>query len=182
MKMSPLVIALAAAGALFGFQAQAADGVITFNGEITDVTCVIDGAGSGGANFDVTLPTVAAKALSAAGESAGARAFNITVGSAADPCRADNVRVAFEPGGNVDPSTGMLSNGAGTDMATNVQVAVLNADGDKIDLRNNTNSQTVAVDTNGVAVLDFYGQYEAVNGAATAGDVLANARYTVEYP
>lgn len=160
---------------------MAADGTITFTGEITDTTCVIAGDGTVGSNFEVTLPTVSTTALSAAGRTAGAKAFDISLGTTGSPCAATNVGVNFEPGPNIDAATGMLRNATGGDYATNVQVAILNNASVKIDLRDNTNSQIVPV-TGGIAVLNYTGQYEAVGGGATAGDVSTSVQYSITYP
>ncbi|RPE81581.1 fimbrial protein [Vulcaniibacterium tengchongense] len=178
MKLSPLVIALLA-GVAFS-QAQAADGTITFNGEVTDTTCVIDGNGTGATDFTVTLPTVATTALAAAGQTAGATPFNITVGSAAQPCAHSNVKVHFEPTPNVNLATGGLRNIAATTPAGNVEVNILNDSGQKIDLSNNAGSQTVPVN-GGIAVMNYFGEYEAVGGASSAGLVETNIRYSVTY-
>ncbi|PRE84487.1 fimbrial protein, partial [Burkholderia gladioli] len=57
----------------------AADGTITFMGNVTAQTCTINGNGSGSKNFTVTLPTVSASSLATAGATAGATPFNIAL-------------------------------------------------------------------------------------------------------
>ena len=89
------------------------------------------------------------------------------------------MKVHFEPGATTDPVTGMLLNANGD--AQNVQVALLNENLQKIDLRDNSNSQVAPV-TGGIATLKYYGQYEAVGAAAHAGTVDTNVSYTVTYP
>ena len=75
-----LLSVLILAGTAMGAQvASAADGTITFNGDITAQTCTIDGAGSGANDFLVTLPTVSTSALAADGVSAGRKTFSIAL-------------------------------------------------------------------------------------------------------
>lgn len=178
MKFSPIALALAIAGVFTASQAVAADGTITFTGNVTDTTCVIDGNGTGSPNFAVPLPNVAVSALNSAGARAGQTPFSITVGSAATPCAAPRVKTNFEPGANMDSNTGNLRNVSGT--AGNVQVAVLNDLGVTIDLRNNNNSQTVNT-ASGVAELKYYGEYHAT-AAASGGDVATTLNYSITYP
>jgi hypothetical protein len=69
--------------ATFGFvalapqYAAAADGTITFNGKVTDVTCTITGGGAATGTGDITvqLPTVSASALPAGATAEGIEPF-----------------------------------------------------------------------------------------------------------
>ncbi len=161
--------------------ASAQSGHLNFNGEVVHYTCVVSADGNAGSgDASVQLPTVAARSLSAAGARAGMRRFNIVVGSASNPCAASSVRSRWiGTAADVDPASGRLSNRPGAGMAVGVQVALLNADQQDIDLRDNANSQEVAFDA-GVATLEYHGQYYGT-GALGEGAVNTSAQYELEY-
>ena len=92
MKKNALIIALLAAAGFMSTSAQAADGTITFTGEIQDVTCPITGA----ANFAVDLLPVQPSSLGADGKVAGAKPFSIKVGDGGSPTTCPtNTKVAI---------------------------------------------------------------------------------------
>lgn len=170
--------------------AFAADGTITFNGRITAQTCRIAGNG-GAANFTVTLPTVSASTLRANGNAAGRTPFDIRLTNCTP--NTGNVAVFFESGPNVDLATGRLRNTvtavAATGNtpavvpATNVQVALLNADLSAISVGAAfaaQNTQRVAL-AGGAATLQYYAQYVAT-GASTAGTLSTTSQYSIVYP
>lgn len=164
--------------ALLSSSAQAADGTITINGEVTAQTCQISGNG-GGADFVVTLPTVSTSALPTAGATAGRTPFNVALTN----CSPDsgNVAVYFEPNATVDTATGHLKNTA-SGGAQNVQVGLLNSDHSDIQLGNgeaSQNMQFVALDA-GTATLNYFAQYVATD-AATAGTVTTRSMYSIVY-
>lgn len=178
--MNKIAIAIAGAltlGAAASAQAQS-DGTISFTGQVLATSCAINGGtpGSGG-NMTVPLPAVAANALDKDGARFGETPFKITVGTNTDPCSQINVQAYFHNRGNVN-AAGRLNN---TGTATNVNVAVLNEDRADINLTNNTNSKVVALDGDGKAELNFYGEYYAT-GAATAGTVTSGVEYSLIYP
>ena len=115
----------------FTASAFAVDGTITINGQITDTTCTISVDG-GSNDATVTLPTVSSTTLGAAGATAGATPFTISLSN----CSGTSLNTAstyFEPGAYVDSTTGRLNiDSAAADAATNVQVQLLNADRDAI--------------------------------------------------
>lgn len=173
-----LIAALAFAGALAVSQsALAADGTITFNGEVTGQTCAVNG---GSPDVVVTLPTVASIALDTPGKITGLTPFNIDLtGCAATPAK---VRISFEPGANVDASTGRLRTAAGG--ATNVQIGLRNAaDATAIVLGAAGVAQNsgVADIVNGNATLRYTAEYVATGGPATVGSVTANVVYSLAY-
>src|SRR5690606_11398524 len=92
--------------AIVPLAANAADGTITFVGQVTDKTCTI--ATPGGVNQVVTLPTVSRATLGAAGATAGRTPFSINLTG----CSAGDVATYFEPGATVDFATGRLVNQA----------------------------------------------------------------------
>jgi major type 1 subunit fimbrin (pilin) len=158
--------------------AFAADGTITFNGNITAQTCTISGNG-GGPSFTVTLPTVSTSALPTAGSIAGRTPFNIALSN----CSPDSGSAStyFEPGATIDMATGRLQNTSGT--ATNVEVGLLNKDFSTIVLgaaQTSQNSQSAAI-SGGNATLNYFAQYVATNGAAGAGSVNTSTLYSIIY-
>ena len=117
---------VAALALTFGSAAHAADGTITFTGSISAQTCTINGNGSGGTDFTVTLPTVAASALPSDGATSGRTPFSIAVSGCST--KSGTVSTWFEPGSNVDATSGLLKNTAAGG-AANVQVGLLQNDG-----------------------------------------------------
>jgi len=164
--------------------ARAADGTITFNGNITGQTCDINGNGTGSTDFTVTLPTVSKSTLASAGSWAGRTPFSIQLSNCTPAT--GNVATYFEPGASVDLSTGQLIVDSGSNAATNVELALLNGDTSQIQVGATTNgadssgSQSVAL-SSGAATLDYYVQYVAYNGAATPGSVTSRVNYTIVY-
>ncbi|MNV19698.1 Laminin-binding fimbrial subunit ElfA precursor [compost metagenome] len=172
------IAAVAFTGALALSQfASAADGNISFNGEITGQTCVING---GNKDIVVTLPTVAASTLSATGKTAGKTPFSIDLtGCAATPAK---VQVQFEPGATVDSTTGRLIPAPGG--ATNVQVGLSNADDAsaiKLGLALSAQNSRAADIVNGAASLRYTAEYVASGGAATVGKVTTSVVYSIAY-
>ena len=86
------------------------------------------------AQATVTLPKVAANSLATAGSRIAEVPFNIVVGgTGADACSASNVKAYFHNGANVN-TAGRLSNTAGAGQATNVDVVLMNAKRQDINL------------------------------------------------
>ncbi|MCA8435268.1 fimbrial protein [Burkholderia seminalis] len=178
MKLGKLLAGLATAGLVVASHgAFAADGTITFNGQITAQTCTINGNGTGSSNFTVTLPTVSTSSLSSAGKTAGRTPFEISLTNCTP--NSGNVHVYFEPGPTTDLSTGYLS-GTGV---TNLELGLLNGDFSQINAGYadaNQNSKAVAINS-GSANLQYYVQYVAVNGASGTGNVTTSVMYTLAY-
>lgn len=161
--------------ALSSQQALAADGTITFTGQIYANTCTING---GSNNFTVSLPSaVSSTQLDAAGKTAGRTAFQIALTNCP---AATNVHTFYEPG----PTT----NGAGrlinTDAAgaTNVEIQLLNDDATVIKAGfadSLQDSKSVGLDAN-AATLSYFAEYYAT-GASTAGAVTSSVSYTIVY-
>lgn len=175
---SGVLAAVIAVAAVVPAVSHAADGTITFTGQITSQTCTISGNG-GGKNFTVTLPTVSTSALATAGTTAGRTPFNIALSNCTP--NSGNVSTYFEPGATVDTTTGQLINASGT--ATNVEVGLLNSDSSVITLgaaQASQNSKVVAL-ASGAATLKYFAQYVATNGASTAGTVNTTVMYSIIY-
>lgn len=179
MKKNFIAAAIVTASIMCAGSAFAVDGTITINGKITDTTCDISVNGATN-NGTVTLPTIQATALPAAGEVAGSTPFDIKLSS----CSGSTLGTAstlFEPGTYVDMSTGRLNNSA-SGTASNVQVQLLNSALSPIKAGAAQPSQNdIPVDiSSGAATLNYFAQYYAT-GAASAGTVNTQVDYTIVY-
>lgn len=170
---------LAAAVALFAampLASQAADGTITFTGNITTQTCTINGNGASAKDFGVKLPTLSAASLNPTG---GRTGFNITL-SGCTPTTG-TVHTFFESGSTTDVSTGNLKLDAGG--ATNVQIGLLNGDFTPIKAGfddASQNSKAIAI-VNGSVTLPYFAEYVATGGTPTAGAANSSVMYTIAY-
>ncbi|WP_176465090.1 fimbrial protein [Pseudomonas sp. Irchel 3E20] len=188
MKKNVIALGFLAASSVFAGAALAADGTINITGEIRGITCTISGGTGGapgsGANFPVVLDTIQNTALSAEGESAGAKPFAIYVGGQHCP-DGTNVAVLYEIGSPaISPTTGNLRNRATSSPASNVEVQIIDralANDAVIDLRKGQ-STTAAQVTSGLATLPFAARYVAVGGAASPGKVETSVQYSVTFP
>lgn len=173
--MKKTLIAFAAcAVAASSLNAFAADGTINFEGEVSNQTCSIEGS-AGATNKTVVMNRVAATSMRAAGQTAGLKDFTMSLTG----CTGSRALVRFEPGSTVDVATGNLKNQATTD-ASNVQIQLLNANQQQINLQTNDGSLETAI-TDQVATLKFYTQYVAVGAAATAGAVKSSVQFSMDY-
>jgi major type 1 subunit fimbrin (pilin) len=198
MKNTLISTALAAVlgrAGLSPMAASAVDGTITFNGEITDVTCTITGGGAatGTSNITVQLPTVSASAFSGDGDTAGNTPFslilsgnNCTDGKTAALWVETNQTPALDTTTNA--LVNQLSGGAGK-----VEVRMLNAandqpillgindyvvNGQQVIAANNQPAATIAGNT---ATLNYVAQYLAVGGVPTPGLVNTYLTYSMQY-
>lgn len=196
MKKTLFSAVLAAAFGLVALQASAADGTITFNGEITDTTCTITGGGAatGTGNITVTLPTVSTSALTSAGQTAGDTAFSLVLGGGAKCTNGKTAALWIETTQTpaLDTTTGALTNQAAGG-AANVEVRMVNpANNQPINLGINAavaagntviaaNNQPAATISGNTATLKYIGQYLAMTGGAQAGAVSTYLTYSMQY-
>lgn len=178
-------LALAGISGLLSMSAHAADGTITINGTVTDTTCSINGVASGSpADVSVTLPTVPTGSLASAGAVAGTSNLgDITFTLSGCSGAATKAVAHFENGPTVDQSSGYLLNKASASPATNVEVRLLNASMQPINVltgANNTVSTNGAAIASGSATLNYFAQYYAT-GAAQPGSVNTSVQYTMQY-
>ncbi len=172
--MKKVLIALAASAAVVSsFNASAADGTINFTGEVSSQTCVIEG-NTGTTVKTVPMPRVSASSMAAVGQVAGRKDFSLALTG----CTGSSALVRFEQGATVDAVTGNLINQ--TADGSNVQVQLLNANLDPINLQTNEGSLSTAV-TDKKATLKFYAQYIAATAAATAGQVTSSVQFSMDY-
>ncbi|MEM5345163.1 fimbrial protein [Paraburkholderia azotifigens] len=175
----PLIVAAMGLAASAAHAAPASNGgVVTINGQLTANTCTVSGNGQG-QNFTVTLPTLAASALSAAGSSAGSTGFNIALSSCTPAT--GNVHTFWEYGANTLSDGNLLNNGT----ATKVEVQLVDYNGSQKVINaskadGSQNSQSVAIAT-GSANLQYAAQYVSPAGGATAGSVTTNVTYSMVY-
>lgn len=166
--------------------AVAADGTITFTGNVVDTTCTISGGTAAARDFTVALPKVSASALNADAKTAGDTPFTITLSGCKSGTNAatGTVRTFFENGANVDASTNRLKNTAASG-ASKVQIGILNA-GDRSVIKvgapdASQNSTKATLDSSGGITLNYVAQYVATGGAATAGAVTSSVTYSLVY-
>lgn len=188
MKKTILSAALAAVAAVVSIpSAAAADGTITFTGNITADTCTVKGGNPGSptaASFTVTLPNVDAPSLGAANQIAGTTPFQIVIGGPGQTgcTNGKTVRANWEAGPTIDAVTGALKNTAASSPASNVQIALFSQGGTIINLAGlyNDPSNPSAVIASNAATLNYQAAYKAT-GAATAGAVASQVNYSVTY-
>lgn len=171
---SKLALFVAAIG--LSTAALAADGTVNFTGKVTAQTCTV---ADGSKDKTVTLPTVPTSALASSGTTAGDTAFTLQL----TDCSAGDVYTYFLPGANV-LANGNLKNTAGTSAATNVEIALYNADNSKILLGQpaaSQNSKPVNLSAGGQdASMNYVAKYFAT-GVSTAGDVASSVDFNIAY-
>ena len=172
--MKTRILAIAAAAILVAQGAQASDGTITFNGQLTNATCTI----TGGGNQTVTLPTLSTATLASTGNTAGDTLFDIKLtGCSAGVATAT---AYFEAGANTDAVTGRLKS---TGTASNVQIQLLNSNGSLVNVAapsvagQGTQAATI---TSNAGTQSFIARYYAT-GATTAGTVASSVTYSMVY-
>lgn len=176
MKKIPFALVLAF-GLASGSAFAASSGIITINGQVMDQTCTIVGA----ADQTVTLAAVAKADLAALHDEAAQQSFTIQLES----CAAGDVFAFFsaDTASLIDPATNTLVNKATATPATNVNVALYEENGSRIELGNAAYDYVVKKNVaalNGPATLMYSAGYYAT-GQATAGSVKAVANYTISY-
>lgn len=187
MKKLNIAYAAVVMAMAFGQQAMASDGTITFNGEVTDVTCTVSAGGTGG-DATVILPTVGVNAFGAAPDkTAGAKPFSISLSgcssASGELATAKNVAVYFEQGANVN-ANGRLKNTA-VSGAQNVDIAIYRASDEttplmlgKVPTVGYSTISTATPTTN----MDFLAKYYSTTAAVTAGLVTSSVTYSIVYP
>ncbi len=177
MKKIPFALVLAF-GLASGSAFAASSGTITINGEVKVQTCTIVPADE---DQIVTLATVATADLAALDDEAAKQSFTIKLQN----CAAGDVFAFFsaDTAALIDPATNTLVNQATASPAANVNVALYEENGQRIELGNAAyvyaDTKTVSV-VNDPATLMYSAGYYAT-GAAVSGTVKAVANYTISY-
>lgn len=171
-----------------GTAAAAEDGTITFDGTISDATCTITGGDASGESaspdFTVHLPSISTTALQTDGQRAGDTPFFIKL-SGANCTNGKIASVFFElaQSTNINTVTGNLKNSVAKTSggADKVEIGLLDSTKAILNLNTaNNNAKTVTVSGN-TAKFDYWAQYVATGGAATAGKVTTDVVYSIKY-
>ncbi|EFE96266.1 MULTISPECIES: fimbrial protein [Serratia] len=179
--MKKLIVAAAVVAAFAGVNAQAAStGTITFNGELTATTCdvIVDGQT---ADATIVLPTVSVNQLTTAGQTAGQTGFNMSLSNCEGTLK--TASAFFESGSSVDLVTGRLKNVSGTATNVGLQLRDASSASNAVIQAGNSNqtSNTTYVDVaSGSANLPYNVEYYA-DGKTTAGTVVSNVIYSIQY-
>lgn len=179
-KAIPLVAILATSYSA----SAAATQTVTFEGEVSSITCKV--SINGDTDAVVLLPTVPASNLAKEGSTDGATPFTISITDCGNTAAA-TVGVVFL-GYDVATATdvGVLGNTleAGSGVATNVGIQILDDTGVAINIQPgvlSSSSNTVSVPAaTQSAEVQYNAQYYAL-GAATAGKIKALADYSLTY-
>ncbi len=180
MKKVPFALVLAL-GLVSGSAFAASSGTVTIEGQILSQTCTI---AVGDENKLVTLATVSALDLTAAGARVAPQNFTINL-SNCDVAGDVYARFSAETGSLIDPVTGTLINTATVLPATNVNVALYSSSTTvPMNLANPTagvsNARPVVV--GGSTILTYSAAYyPTAANAVTAGAVSAKANYIIAY-
>lgn len=190
MKMNRLLASVAVASALLSAGAMAADGTITFNGNVTASACTaLTGVSVGGStptvNATVTLPNVPAPALNlAAGTYLGHTSFNIQLTGCEAVGALANVRTVFDTAAPAATDNHVMGNTAALG-AADVGVAILTTGGTQIDLNGGAvldpGAALPPAASPGPIVLNYVAAYKSLSTAVTAGPVTGTANYTISY-
>ncbi|KER71824.1 fimbrial protein [Burkholderia cepacia] len=191
MKMNLLrgcVVAGMASVALVPSLAHAFDGELAFYGNITDVTCNINGQAPGEGNrLEVKLgDRVSPGVFTKVGATSAAVPFNLQVGGNQGCTNGTKVVIDFDPvSTNINPATGNLKL-VGTKPADGVEIQINDAGNGKAGKivlgkpQNLTEAQVATIKDN-AATLSYTAQY--VSTAATVGTGTGNSfiRYMLAY-
>ncbi|PRC93352.1 fimbrial protein [Solimicrobium silvestre] len=176
MKVKILLSAVIATLGFAGLNAaQASDGTVNFTGTVVATTCTVAPAS---VTQTVALPQVSVTALTGAGTTAGATAFNIGLAACTAGSKA---RIQFEAGPNVDPVTGNLKITSAAP-ATNVQIQLVNQAGGAINMATNVNQVTANDATLTAGVNTFYYTAQYISSAtAVAGSANTSVTWSIAY-
>lgn len=125
----------------------------------------------------VDLGNWAAKQFATTGETSKAKQFLINLESCG--AAATGVQVMFSGTANSSDSTLLALNSASG--ATNLGIAILDKDRNRIPLGQNSELYTLSGSSSNSASLVFYGQYVATGGSVTPGSANGDATFTLNY-
>ncbi|WP_058914462.1 fimbrial protein [Entomohabitans teleogrylli] len=166
-------------GMNFTMPAQAYDGMITFQGDITDNTCEISVNG-GGATETVSLPKIPAFALNSPGVTQGDTPFTIALSNCTG-ATLSSAYTYFESGTYLDSVSGRLNTVSGSDSAGNIQIQLLDNTHQPIFIGDQSSQSSNLIDiSSGSGLMDYIARYYATD-AATAGTVYTSVNYSIVY-
>ncbi|HBE9177233.1 TPA: type 1 fimbrial protein [Serratia fonticola] len=166
--LATLILAGLASNA-FAYDAQ-----INITGELTESTCLINGASSPAVK-NVTLPTLSKSALTGAGSWAGR--VPVTFELSGCDVGTTGATATFENGPNIS-AEGNMKNLASTNAATNVEVQLLDAAGTALNLASDTVTTSIVGEE---GTLKFFAQYYSKDGGASAGQVVSHVELSMNY-
>ncbi|MEQ4925387.1 fimbrial protein [Proteus hauseri] len=158
---------------------MAADGKITFTGEVVKQSCTVD---SGDKDKKVSLPKVSSTSLKALGDITGTTPFTIELSNCDASETITDVGLSFV-GPNIDLATKTLNTaGIGGTTAENVNIALYNQDDSFIQLGLEHESQNVSYTkiTSDKAQLNYFAKYYALD-ESKPGLVETNVDFEVIY-
>jgi major type 1 subunit fimbrin (pilin) len=180
MNLKATLSALLFAG-LAAPSAFAADGTITFNGEITNVTCSVSGEGGVGPDFTVNMFGVDGSKFTGIGSQVGDTGFRIFIGKDGEATCVDGTKVwaHFDPDALTDSATGMVKL-ATTSTATGVQFRLFNENHEPVDIWGDQKPVAKTVADN-QAVLAHVVAFEQTAATVAAGKANGAVRYTIRF-
>jgi len=165
--------------------ATANEGKIDFEGGVSDTTCTVV-VNKQTNNATVKLPIVSSKLLAAKDSTAGRTFLNFELSDCSSASTlASKASVFFVAGDNITRE-GHLENTAKTNATTNVELQILNKDGDVMDLSLGTGAQGAIAENivdasgKGSAYIRHFVQYIS-KGNATAGGLTSSVDYEIDY-
>lgn len=176
--MKKVIIASLLAASIAPVFAQAADGTLSFTGNVIANTCTP--SGGAGSTQTVVMKDVQTASLSTAGDHALGKDFAVQLTNCGSTAK--NVRLEFTNTTGVDTVTGRMTN---TGTAANVQVALRASEASTTDLMLGSAgavTPTVSTDTSGNATIPLWAFYVANGGAAGAGTVKSQVQFNIGYP
>ena len=152
--------------------ASATTGLIRFEGQVTNATCMVDGGTSGLSSFTVELPAVSAAQLGP-GQTAGRTRFPMQLRDCQDVL--GTLQAFFEAGPNVDPNTATLkpsNNGS-------VHFALFDQDGTQIPVGSELQSGTAYAPND---TMYYEVAYQRIGAApVTAASFFGTVTYSMKY-
>lgn len=156
------------------FGTNAADGTVNFTGAISDQTCVVDASS---ANLTVDLGTITSSSFSAAGDTASASRFDISLSGC--PGTFTKVAARFDGASNAtNPDLLALTN-TGTE-ASGVAIQLSNIDGSVLSIGQESTQFPIDA-TASTSTLKFIARYQATSSTITPGDAGSVAQFTITY-
>lgn len=177
-KSSAIAFTLLGLSGLVGQLQAASTGTINFSGNVTATTCevLVNGLAADGS---VVLPIVSESQLSVMSWTAGRTAFEMKLNNCQGTLK--TAAAFFEAGAGVD-SSGRLRNLSGT--AKNVVLQLREGSGTRNPIVAGSAGQaanaTYYTFTSGMATLPYIVEYYSM-GSATAGSVVSNVVYSLQY-
>lgn len=188
MKLQSLIASLAVVLSLLSAGVMAADGSISYTGEVAASACRVLGAGSGNfisTNATVNLPNVSVGALNAIGEYDGHTSFKILLAGCKTQAGLSNVYTAFSTTSPAATDSNVMANTETTSPAQGIGLAILDSTFSQIDLnggpRRDRDYPLPTTESSLVMELNYAVAYKVLALPVTAGGVRGQVNYTISY-